>query len=167
MHDPILSEKKPWYRQPWAWFVLLLPLIAIAGCINLIWLAGKHNDGAVADDYTKTGDEVTRLQARDRTATRLGLTAFAEINARGLVKVVPSQPVAGPLQFRLLHPTVANNDQVVVLSDGGDHVWQGALPHPLGVVRWDIELSDSKGTWRLRGQIKPGQTGSLVLQPSP
>ncbi|GGP19130.1 FixH family protein [Silvimonas iriomotensis] len=166
MQTPSSPEKRPWYKQPWAWFILLLPVIAIVGCINLIWLAGKHSDGVVADDYTRTGDEVTQVLARDQAAARLGLRATATIDAQGLARIELNQPVAGPLQLKLLHPTVARNDQAASLSDQGNHLWQGQLAHPPGAVRWDVELSDNKNTWRLRGQMKPGQSGKLVLSPA-
>ncbi|MBB5190537.1 hypothetical protein HNQ50_001259 [Silvimonas terrae] len=162
-----MQEKKPWYKPSWAWFVLALPLIAILGCINLIWLAGKHNDGAVADDYTRTGDEVTQVVARDQFAARLGLRAEGGIDEHGQVHFTLNQTAAGPLQLRLIHPTVAANDQQIVLKDMGAQNWQGQLAHPLGEARWEMALVDGKNQWRLRGQIKPGQKTGWLLQPRP
>jgi hypothetical protein len=161
------EEKKPWYKPSWAWFVLALPLIAIVGCINLIWLAGKHNDGVVADDYTRTGDEVTRLVARDQAAAKLGLRATGRIDVTGGVRLTLNQDVVGPLQLQLIHPTVAADDQAVSLKQVAGHDWRGLLARPLGEIRWEMALSDSKGQWRLRGEIKPGQTAELLLQPQP
>lgn len=46
-------DVQPWYRQPWPWFLIALPAIAVVGCIATMILAIRTNDAVVADYYQR------------------------------------------------------------------------------------------------------------------
>ncbi|WP_454764216.1 hypothetical protein [Cupriavidus campinensis] len=44
-----VQQVKPWWREPWPWFLMSGPLLAIIGCGVTIWLANTHADVPVHD----------------------------------------------------------------------------------------------------------------------
>ena len=43
-------DLRPWYREPWVWFIIALPAAAVVGCSITIWLAITRPDYLVVDD---------------------------------------------------------------------------------------------------------------------
>ena len=50
------QNTKPWYREPWPWFLISLPATAVAAGITTVWIAATNADGLVVGDYYKAGD---------------------------------------------------------------------------------------------------------------
>ena len=51
-------EARPWYREPWPWILLAIPVATIiAGAITML-IALRGADGVVAEDYYKRGLEI-------------------------------------------------------------------------------------------------------------
>ena len=159
------SGKRPWYKSIWLWFLLAFPIAAILGCIQMILVATHNNDGSVADDFSKMGDEVTRNAGRDEAAAKLGLTANLSVDASGQnVQIVLNKPVQGALQLQLLNPTRANLDQKLPLVVAGANHYSAVLTQKLAQPRWDVVVADTAGHWRLKGEIdlKTGNTATLI-----
>ena len=117
------------------------------------WLAVRSDDGLVVDDYYKQGLAINQVLDRSEArAAQLGLQATLSFDPQGdRVRVVLSEGVSGASRptLRLVHPTRAGMDQVVVLGLVPPGVYEGALaaaaPGTLACV-----LEDSGG-WRLGG----------------
>ncbi len=43
-------EIRPWFREPWVWFIIALPAAAVVGCAITIWLAITRPDYLIVDD---------------------------------------------------------------------------------------------------------------------
>lgn len=43
-------DYRPWFREPWVWFLIALPSAAIIGCAITIWLAITRPDYLIVDD---------------------------------------------------------------------------------------------------------------------
>ena len=44
---------KPWYREPWPWFLMSLPAVAVIAGITTVWLAVRSSDGLVVGAEVK------------------------------------------------------------------------------------------------------------------
>ena len=60
---------RPWYREPWPWVLIAIPLLTVIACGITLWLAISHPDYIVVED-----DEYNRI----RSEMRPGLAADAE-----------------------------------------------------------------------------------------
>ncbi len=38
---------KPWYREPWPWFLISLPAAAVIAGLTTVWIAANSADGLV------------------------------------------------------------------------------------------------------------------------
>lgn len=157
----------PWYREPWPWLLMAGPGIVLVAGFFTAWLALTHEDGLVADDYYKRGLAINQELRRDSNATALGIRAgimFGDSTVRVFLSV--PAPMPERLALQLVHPTRAALDKRVVLHAGGSGWFEGPLAAS-GAGRWGVLLENEERTWRLTGELKADNTGSLELVPGP
>ncbi len=161
-----MSLKLPWYRQPLVWLVISIPLSAVLAGIVTIYLAVTTDDGLVVDDYYKQGLAINRQIERDRTATRLQLSADIEIDtATGFIKVMFDKGLLETypqtLTLGLRHATRQQQDNFITLQHGVDNQYVGAVSQDgdQGIRNgvWHVEISRAKdgeiGAWRLSRRV--------------
>jgi len=156
---------KPWYREPWPWFLMALPAAAVVGGIVTAVIAFRGADGVVAADYYKRGLAINEELSRSRLAASLGVEA--EFRIGGIepgdfvaVRLVAEQPLPpeAALRVRLVHPGRSGADRSAVLArvgtnDGGRSVeyagsWGEAAP-VTGHPAWQVVIETAQ--WRLDG----------------
>ena len=103
------TDKQPWYRHPWVWLLIAVPLAAVIGGIITIYLAVTTSDGLVVDDYYRQGKAINRILARDRAAAEHGLEAHIALDAannRVTVQLAARDAdMPDALTLAFLHPT--------------------------------------------------------------
>lgn len=162
----VLNKTNPWYRQPWPWFLMALPAIAVVAGSYTAWLAVKTNDGLVVDDYYKEGLAVSKVVGRSEHAASLGLTAQVKMVAgRVWVRLEESGGAAAAhtVLMTISHPTRAGLDQHLVMHGTGG-VFAAEIP-PLGAGRWDLALEDELRTWRLNGALHLPTETDVTMHP--
>jgi hypothetical protein len=145
---------KPWYREPWPWFLISLPATAVVAGITTVWIAATNADGLVVGDYYKAGMAINQTLARDDAARTLALNATLQgqdgtlsLTLTGHLKAYPAQ-----LALMLAHPTRPGMDHALALSHTGGGHYRVALP-VLPAGKWHAQLSDAASTWRLSGVL--------------
>lgn len=149
--------RTPWFRQFWPWFLLALPAaVVIAGFITL-YIAIRHADSPVRDEYAKAGLALRRDTAQDHAAALLGLSAqlgFAGRHAGAAVAVsLDGRLVEVPdaLELQFIHPLDESGDFTVTLIRDGER-YAGTLPRA-APGHWTVELHATSAPWRLRGEL--------------
>lgn len=155
---------RPWYRCVTPWLLLSGPIAAVIAGFVTLWLAIEQPHALVVDDYSKIGLTQERDAARDATAAALHLRADLAISASGQIdlQLVGTRPAS--LALKLIHPTLANYDQQLILKRNAEGHYIGAVSQPLNGRRY-VQLIAPDGTWRLDGSIGPA--GRITLQPPP
>lgn len=157
------AAAKPWYREPWPWFIMAGPgLVVVAGLVTA-WIAFSGADGLVADDYYKQGLMINRTIARDEKAASMGLEGDLVVEG-GIARVTLRSSLALPerLALRLAHPARASDDRVVYLARRGDATWEAPVA-PLAAVPWRaiVETPD----WRVSAVYDPRVAAPARLGP--
>lgn len=160
-------DKKPWYRQPWVWLLIALPMTAVIGGMVTIYIAVTTSDGLVVDDYYKRGKAINMDLARDRAASTHQLQARLAIDLQYRQVTLNLQAqgyeLPGTVALALLHPTRAGHDQAVQLQMVDAGRYTGTVTElPLG--GWYVQLSADD--WRLSGRLTLPQTEPAVLLPA-
>lgn len=156
----MITKSQVWYREPWPWILILLPLSAVVASMITLWLAVKSADGLVEDDYYKQGMAINKTLHRDQAAQALRLGANLAIGAGGktitldLSGDLKSFPKSLALSF--LHPTQSGRDHKITLQANPAGRYIAALPE-LGSGRWKIVLEAPDDGWRLTGQWPAGK----------
>ncbi len=158
--------KRPWYREPWVWLLIALPLSAVIGGIITIAIAVSTSDGLVVDDYYKRGKAINRDLARDRAAAQHRLEAKLRLaqDERRITLRLTSGDYTPPdsLMLSLLHPTRKGMDQRLQLArtQAGDYA---GVFEALAPGNWYVQLEADD--WRLFGSFRTPADTSIVLVP--
>ena len=94
MSNPVPgTDTKPWYKHFWPWFLMALPAAVVVAGLSTAYIANRHADDLVVDDYYKDGLAINVQLAKKQRAAELGLSArlhFSEdIFTVPLVRVSP------------------------------------------------------------------------------
>lgn len=159
-------DSRPWYREPWVWFVIALPAVAVVAGLVTLGLAIHGSDEVVRDDFRSEGLSIHPDPRRDAAAAALAARAELAIDASGRVEValaLARGPTPGGLQLLLSHATRSELDRLVHL-ERHDAAWAGqvgALPDG----HWYVEITPTDRAWRLTGEFR-GAQARLVLRPA-
>lgn len=157
---------KPWYREPWPWYLMSGPFIVIVAAFATAWIAYSSSDGLVADDYYKQGLAVNQTLSRSREASNLGLEVKARFTAEGVdlsLRSLTDEKFVPPktLNLTLSHPTRAGLDQTVALNVANGR-YAGKLRLPAS-GHWLVLVEDEAKTWRLMGNVMLPVAGETVI----
>ena len=146
-------EPQPWFRQFWPWFLMALPAsVVVAGFITL-YIANRHADDLVVDDYYKEGLAINRQLAKKQRASDLGITAKLHIQD-SVLRLWPTGQLQDPvLTLRLAHPMEADRDFQVSLARRKDGSYSAPLAAPVA-AHWHWTLDSGENSeWRLDGSL--------------
>jgi hypothetical protein len=142
---------RPWYREPWPWFLIAGPAIVVVAGVTTAFIALSTDDGLVADDYYKRGLLINKELERSGRGVAMKLGAVASFGPDGGVRVDLAgfaEPAEAPssVRLKLAHATRAGHDRAVTLQRGPDGAYRGAMDAlPMG--RWRVTLETD--AWRL------------------
>ncbi|MFQ5660794.1 MAG: FixH family protein [Gammaproteobacteria bacterium] len=141
-----------WYREPYIWLLISLPLSAVIGGIITLWLALESDDGLVVDDYYKRGLEINRTLERDRLASRYELSARLQMAGQSgrpfriVLKSNESFTPPGRIEVSFLHATRKGYDKHLLMDRVNDNAYQGRQPE---LVRGKWYVLIEADDWRL------------------
>lgn len=157
------QNSKPWYREPWPWFLMSGPIIVIIAAVVSAWIAIRSSDGLVTEDYYKQGLAAGETLTRSQRAVELGIRAGLRLTEDRVQIRLSSRQDARPeaLNLTLSHPTRAGIDQKSLLRLSGD-VFVGQLNLPAS-GQWLVLVEDEARTWRVMGSVMLPAAGEVVI----
>lgn len=162
-----VAYEKPWYKQPWIWFIIAIPAVAVIFSLQFVYIAVTHQDPVVRDDWYEDGKAINQDLARSDTAVRLGLKADIRLDPETgevLLKLNSREPVqATTLNLHFVHATIKERDQSLVLHQLLGNEYRGQLARPLDGV-FQIELATPE--WRIAEsrRLPDGESFSLTAE---
>lgn len=161
------AQNRPWYRYKGPWLLMAGPAIVVVAGITTAIIAAHNADDLVADDYYKRGKVVNMDVKRQTNAEALNLSANLLLgdNRRSLrLQLAGNSQFTPPKQLllSLIHPTRADQDQVVQLMLGSDNFYQGQAKAPLS-GRWHVSVEDLNKQWRLTDTWRLDKSDALQL----
>lgn len=157
----MVDDKVRWYREPFVWMLIFIPLSAVVGGLITLGLAISSDDGLVVDDYYWRGKQINRVLERDRWAAAHEIKADLVLDYERRVvtaRLAAREAIQLPARIRLalLHATRAGFDQTLELNRTLDGSYHALLP-TLVPGHWYLQLES--GDWRLLGSMRfPGDT---------
>jgi len=140
-----------WYREPFVWFLIAVPLAAVIGGIITARLAVESDDGLVVDDYYKQGLEINRVIERDEAAAGLEIQAniqFSQEQNTFRLFLSGNEKFTAPenIKVSFLHSTRSGFDEHLSLPRIDKNLYQAQLPS-LEKGRWYIQIETDN--WRV------------------
>lgn len=147
------EDSQPWYRQFWPWFLIALPATVVVAGLSMVYIANRHADDLVVDEYYKNGLAINRQLEKKQQAQTLGLQAELEISADTVTVIMVGDVAQNNLLLQLSHPLESDRDFTVPLVRTAPNQFQGSLSSPL-TQRWHWVLeAASESSWRLDGTL--------------
>ena len=165
------APSKPWYREPWLWFVLTPLIVVVAVSSVTVTLAVLFADDTVIDNYYKEGRMINQSLEQDARAKLWGVSAELNFSAaKTQVTLTTSTPMPEALSLWLDHPFEADRDQYVVLESNTNGQYSATFTLPQG--DWYLTLTPretrgdrSAAPWRLRREIQSADGPGFSLLP--
>jgi hypothetical protein len=153
---------EPWYRQFWPWFLMALPASVVVAGLSTWWIAARHADDLVADEYYKNGLAINRELGKTARSELLGLTADLTIEGQLVSVRLAGNSTPGALRLYFSHPLEADRDLDIALARTAPGRYEGELPFPLH-YRWLWRLEPIQGQpdelWRIDGEVTLSPSG--------
>lgn len=162
---------KPWYKQPWLWFILA-PLIAVfIYGFTFLYLSIVTMDGVVKDDFYRKvrSYEVDSLPNQTAIARQIRATVRLDSTTGDIMVQLfgefPSMPKQ--LSLDIVHPTHQKYDQHISLRPLGEQrLYSGSLQGHLSGKRY-LYISAADDQWSLRTEVfPPYEQRTFELAPS-
>lgn len=165
-------SSNPWYREPWAWFVLSPLIVVVISCSITVTIAVKNADDRVVDNYYKEGRMINTRMDEDIQAAHLAIAADMQfdhevkelvVRLQTLEKVFPDS-----LTLEMSHISEQAQDHNIQLKHIAKGQYQAELEQPLQ-YRWYIRLrptvvqESTEDLWRLRGSINFSEQSTIRL----
>lgn len=149
-------EQRRWFREPYVWLLISLPMSAVIGGIITTWLAIQSWDGLVVDDYYKRGLEINRTLERDRAADRLGIDSrllFEPGSSKARIRITGNEDFSPPdrIDISFLHSTRGGYDKHAQLVRIAPDLYETDMPELIRGT-WYIMLEAQN--WRLLESIR-------------
>lgn len=162
------KESNRWYRVPFVWLVVALPLASVAGSFVSLALAIRSDDGLVEDDYYRRGMAINRVLERDRAAAAHGLESRVELDGARhelRVRLTARQEMTLPenIEFKFMHATRAGVDHSLMIPRHADGAYRAPLSE-LVPGHWDVQINAQD--WRLTGSFSVPGDRLLVMRPA-
>ena len=146
---------QPWYKHPYVWMLISIPLLAVVYGIGMAVVAVETDDGLVNDDYYTYGKHINRVIERDLAAAEHGLSAniVMDYTHGTMTAVLASKPgyvIPDQIHTELSHATRAGFDQTLSLQRTPQGNYFSALP-TLPQGHWIVQLSADD--WRINGNL--------------
>lgn len=142
------TNETPWYKQFWPWFIMALPASAVVAGITTVIIANNNAVDLVNDKTTKLGKMVMRETGQDDLARSLQLEAQITLSPASGAVAIDYSGADQSIKLDLVHNTLAELDQSIVLIKETDGTYRGRLK-PFIPGKWRLLLSAEDDAWRL------------------
>jgi hypothetical protein len=153
MTDTNSSSKKPWYKEPWLWLVLSVPIASVILSSIMVSVAVIGKDSLVSDNYYKDGMGINQTINQDRLAKQLNIVPIVTIKEKTVFINIQSDkmPTQAFLTLKLVHPTVSDKDINIRLLPT-EKGFIGDLPNAVEGRRY-LDLYGFDDSWRIREEV--------------
>ncbi|WOT03619.1 FixH family protein [Shewanella youngdeokensis] len=148
-----MSEVQPWYKQFWPWFLIVLPLCAVAASINLLFIAINNQDPLVSEDYYKEGKGINMDLRKIKYAKQLGMNYLLEFNDKYVeLSQQGGDKYQAALSVGFFHPTIATKDFNQIVTADANGIYRIEIDQSL-IGSWEVRVEGYDQTWRIQQRV--------------
>jgi len=153
MTDTNTPPGGPWYKQPWLWFVLSVPIASVILSSIMVSVAVIGQDSLVSDNYYKDGMGINQTIEQDRLAVQLNIVPTVTTKDKTVIVNIQSEkmPIQAFLTLKLVHPTSSDKDITIRLLPT-ENGFIGDLPSAVKGRRY-LDLYGFDQSWRIREEV--------------
>lgn len=149
-----------WYRNPWVWLIIALPMSAVIGGIATIIITNQHQPDMVVDDYYKQGKAINQELTLYNNAKNLNVSLELKVSEQRIeVRSTTEYPA---LKVKMIHSTLANQDFDLVLTPNA----KGSLSSSISSImpgKWQIIIMPMDSAWKIKKDVALPNTTWVAL----
>ncbi|TMX73224.1 FixH family protein [Vibrio rotiferianus] len=155
---------KPWYKQFWPWFLIILPLTVVVWTVVTVVVFANNSVSLVAEDYYKKGKGINIDISKMNVARDLGLNATVSSDKNTIVIAfnkgeLPHFPA---LTATFTHRTLPDRDFTKLLTADAKGNYR-LTPEDSIQGPWFVELEPHNKEWMIQGRVEfPAQPTTLM-----
>ncbi|WP_047517218.1 FixH family protein [Vibrio harveyi] len=155
---------KPWYKQFWPWFLIILPLTVVVWTIVTVVVFANNSVSLVAEDYYKKGKGINIDISKMNVARDLGLNATVSSDNNTVVisfnkGELPHFPA---LTATFTHRTLPDRDFTKLLTADAKGNYR-LTPENSIQGPWFVEFEPHNKEWMIQGRVEfPAQPTTLM-----
>ncbi|MGR5233338.1 FixH family protein [Vibrio rotiferianus] len=155
---------KPWYKQFWPWFLIILPLTVVVWTVVTVVVFANNSVSLVAEDYYKKGKGINIDISKMNVAHDLGLNATVSSDKNTVVIAfnkgeLPHFPA---LTATFTHRTLPDRDFTKLLTADAKGNYR-LTPEDSIQGPWFVELEPHNKEWMIQGRVEfPAQPTILM-----
>ena len=156
---------KPWYKQFWPWFLILLPVTTIVCSIIRVVILSYNPVALVTEDYYKKGKGINIDLSKIKVANNLNLNASAYSDNNEIVITLEKGKLEHfpALQAMFAHRTLPDQDFSQLITADASGQYRIVLNDPLQGP-WFIELTPYDKKWLVQGKMSfPSSTSTQLM----
>lgn len=146
-----------WYRQFWPWFLIILPGIVVVASLITVFIAFKHADTLVVDNYYKEGRGINKTFAKINTAKSFDIKGSVVIQDDRIDLLVSSNRIINDDEILLAfsHPFDNKKDFSIKLKNAGNGLYRADFPKPLE-GKWYLNLQSvsASSPWQINQTVE-------------
>ncbi|YCO05341.1 FixH family protein [Vibrio sp. VNB-15] len=156
---------KPWYKQFWPWFLIILPLTVVVWTIVTVVVFANNSVSLVAEDYYKKGKGINIDISKMNVARDLGLNATVSSDDNTVVisfnkGELPHFPA---LTATFTHRTLPDRDfnKLLTADASGNYrlTPENSIQGP-----WFVELEPHNKEWMIQGRVEFPATPTTLMK---
>lgn len=157
--------KTAWYREPWAWFVLFFPMLAVIAGISTFIIFNNNAPSMVSDDYYKDGKKINKDLSKYEAAVKRNITfeltfndGVAEFTKRS-GDIMKNQAI----KISFFHVTLEKYDMEELVSASGNGSYRVTMPADMLEGKWRVRIESFDGAWRLQKYVTFPNSQLIIL----
>lgn len=146
---------KPWYKQFWPWFLIILPLTVVVWTIVTVVVFANNSVSLVAEDYYKKGKGINIDISKMNVARDLGLNAtISSDNNTVVISFNKGELRHFPaLTATFTHRTLPDRDFTKLLTADAKGNYR-LTPENSIQGPWFVELEPHNKEWMIQGRVE-------------
>ncbi|MCF7482899.1 FixH family protein [Vibrio sp. J1-1] len=156
---------KPWYKQFWPWFLIILPLIVVVWTIVTVVIFSNNSVSLVAEDYYKKGKGINIDISKMNVARDLNLNAHISSNRNTVVIHFDKGELAHypALTATFTHRTLPDRDfsKLITADASGNY---RLTPDEDILGPWFVELQPHDNQWMIQGKVEFPAADTVLMK---
>ncbi|GAB2660652.1 FixH family protein [Vibrio panuliri] len=157
---------KPWYKQFWPWFLIILPLTVVVWTIITVVIFSQNSVSLVTEDYYKKGKGINIDISKLKVAEQLELKARVQSQGNDiLIQFDKGKMEHFPaLSAMFAHRTLPDQDFHRLITSDASGNYRVALDESLQGP-WFIELTPHDKSWLIQGRVNfPSESATVLME---
>ncbi|MBU2882314.1 FixH family protein [Psychrosphaera sp. B3R10] len=150
-----------WYKNPYVWLVITLPMTAVIGGIATVIITSMNQPDMVVDDYYKKGKAINLELKLYKQAEALGIEMSTVITDQ---KITLENPYNFPaVKIKLVHSTLKYRDLDFIATPNAKGQLTAPVEHDIS-GKWQVFIEPMDGSWKLRKEIALPNSNTILIK---